>query len=459
MKKSRVLELSGRVGWTVGAFGLIQLIRFGLSIALTRLLAPELFGTMLIVNSLRTGIDLVLDVGIGQSIIQNKNAELPSFYNTAWSIQLVRGLTIFIVCLAVSAPLAKLYDTPILASILPVAGIYFIFTGFSSPAQFLLRRRLLLARLSVFEISVTVVATLVQLALAYAYPNIWSLIFGGVIYAVISMTGSFFLLPNLRYRFYFSKRYTTQILHFGKWIFISSVVYFLSMNFDRLSLGKMVPLQLLGVYGIARSISDLMASIFIRLSDYIIFPLVASAASTSRAILHSKIAPIRLGLLFIIVLGISIFCSGADVFVHTIFDARYQVAGSLLPILVVGVWFSILCAINEATLLGLGKPLYGAAANSLKLFYLVIGLPISFMHFGIVGAATLVALGDLCRYPPLLYGQFRERLSFGAQDLLLTSALAALIFSWELIRCKLGYGTSFDGLMDLVMANPQSFYH
>jgi O-antigen/teichoic acid export membrane protein len=226
------------------------------------------------------------------------------------------------------------------------------------------------------------------------------------------------------------------------------------MNFDRLSLGKLVPLELLGIYGIARSISDLMASIFIRLSHYVIFPLIASAASTPRPVLHSKIASIRLGMLFIIVFGISLFCSGADVIVHTLFDARYQIAGALLPILVIGVWFSILCAINEATLLGLGKPLYGAAANALKLIYLVVGLPVSFTHFGIVGAAVLVALGDLCRYPALLFGQMRERLSFGAQDLLLTLLLAAFICFWEFLRWKLGYGTSFDGMMNLVMAKP-----
>jgi O-antigen/teichoic acid export membrane protein len=457
MKKSRIAELSKGVGWTVGAYGLNQLIRFGTSIVLTRLLAPDLFGTMVIVNSLRTGIDLVLDVGIGQNIVQNRSGDLPSFYNTAWSIQLVRGILICLICWAISAPLATLYDKPVLISILPVAGIYFVFSGFTSPAQFLLQRRLQLAKLSAFETLVTILGTLVQLIIAYFYPNIWSLILGGVISAAISMIASFFLLPTLRYRFYFSKRYTTQILNFGKWIFISSIIYFLSMNFDRLSLGNLVPLELLGIYGIARSISDLMASIFIRLSQYIIFPLIASAAHTSRSILRSKIAPIRFGMLLIIIFGISLICSGADVIVKALFDARYHAAGSLLPILVIGVWFSILCAINEATLLGLGKPLYGAAANALKLLYLVIGLPISFMHFGIVGAAVLVALGDLCRYPALLFGQVREQLSFGAQDLLLTFSLASFICTWEFLRWELGYGTSFDSMAHLVMAKSHFF--
>src|SRR6267378_3289559 len=121
MKTSRIALAKG-VGWTVAAYGLTQLVRFATSIALTRILAPELFGTMIIVNSLRTGIDLLLDVGIGQNVIQNKNGDDPRFYNTAWTIQLLRGILVWVICLIVSAPLAKFYDAPILASILPVAG-------------------------------------------------------------------------------------------------------------------------------------------------------------------------------------------------------------------------------------------------------------------------------------------------------------------------------------------------
>jgi hypothetical protein len=54
-------------------------------------------------------------------------------------------------------------------------------------------------------------------------------------------------------------------MHFGKWIFVSSMVFFLSTYIDRLYLGKVVPLELLGIYGIARSISDLTGNLVLRL--------------------------------------------------------------------------------------------------------------------------------------------------------------------------------------------------
>ena len=94
MKISRFAVLKG-VGWTVGAYGVGQLVRLLTNVVLARLLAPELFGIMVIVNSLRTGVDLISDVGIGQNIVQNKNADKADFYNTAWSLQLVRGLLLW----------------------------------------------------------------------------------------------------------------------------------------------------------------------------------------------------------------------------------------------------------------------------------------------------------------------------------------------------------------------------
>ena len=57
VKLSRWSLLKG-VGTTVGAYGAGRVVRLAGSIALARLLTPELFGIIAIVNSVRTGIDL-----------------------------------------------------------------------------------------------------------------------------------------------------------------------------------------------------------------------------------------------------------------------------------------------------------------------------------------------------------------------------------------------------------------
>ena len=92
----------------------------------------------------------------------------------------------------------------------------------------------------------------------------------------------------------------------------------------------------------------------------------------------------------------------------------------MLPLMSIGIWFSIICSLNETTLLGFGQPQYGAIANSLKLAYLCIFLPLGFNEYGTLGAVVVISLSDWSRYIPILLGQKRERFSFGLQDLVIT---------------------------------------
>jgi len=263
---------------------------------------------------------------------------------------------------------------------------------------------------------------------------------------VITMIGTYFLLPDVKHRFFISKQYAREILTFGKWILLSSIVYFLSMNYDRLYLPKVIPLDLLGVYGVARSISELVGLVTLRVGTVVLFPFVASHAHMPRSELYRQLASLRAKVLFVAAFVISALVATIDLAVTILYDERYRAAGWMLPVLILGSWFSILTTVNDATLVGVGKPSYSALANCGKFVFLVIGLPLSFMASGIVGVVLIVALADLCRYFPILVGQRRERLSFGVQDLSLTLAAFALIGVWEYLRWSTGFGTSFDAL-------------
>ena len=132
--------------------------------------------------------------------------------------------------------------------------------------------------------------------------------------------------------------------------------------------------------------------------------------------------------------------------IQILYDQRYQAAAWMLPVLFLGSWFSILSSVNESALMGLGKPSYAAAANGLRLGFILVALPLGFAQYGALGAILAFAACDLCRYGPIFRGQLRERFSFGAQDALATFVLVALIGFWQWLRWRAGLGTSFDHL-------------
>jgi hypothetical protein len=104
----------------------------------------------------------------------------------------------------------------------------------------------------------------------------------------------------------------------------------------------------------------------------------------------------------------------------------------------------LIVAINESSLLGLGRPSYSAIANSVRLAVLVVGLPISLSYAGLPGGVICLTAVEVFRYIPIYLGQRRERFAFARQDFAITLAMFAMIGPWEWLRWALGFGTSLE---------------
>ncbi|MFZ2107080.1 MAG: oligosaccharide flippase family protein [Roseiarcus sp.] len=443
MKVSVGILLRGAF-WTVGGFGAVLVLRVVSNIFLTRFLAPQLFGLMAIVNTLRVGIELISDLGIAQNIIYSPDANEPDYYNTAWTLQIIRSVLLWLVIVAASVPLARFYDLPILVYLLPVTGIATITSGLTSMSPVILQKRLLFVKLNAYQLILGLFLTPMVILIAYFNRTVWALIFGGLFTSAVTAGTSYFLLPEIKHRFLLNKKFGYEIVSFGKWIFLSSIVYFLSTNFDRLYFAKVVPLEVLGIYSIARSIAELLNAIAGRLGNTVVFPFVASHSNTPRETLRAGLVSIRARFLLLAALGCSLLIAGSDLAIALIYDQRYQAAGWMLPVLAIGSWFFVVASLNESTLLGVGAPSYMAVSNSLKFILLLVGLPLSFKLYGFPCAVMAVSLIEACRYFPVWVGQKRQRFSYARQDLSITIAMFMMIAFWEWLRWIFGFGTSFD---------------
>ena len=307
-----------------------------------------------------------------------------------------------------------------------------------------MQKRMKFGLVAAVETAVAAIAFAGQVTFAWFMPNIWGLVLGSLTAVAAWAVGSHFLLPEIRERFYVSAARARQILSFGKWIFLSSIVFFLSTNFDRLYFAKTIPLEMLGVYGIARTLSELAGAVVQQLGNQVIFPFLASHARAPRAELRAQFAPVRLRFLLVAAGGFAVFASSADLAVKLLYDQRYQAATWMLSVLVSGAWFTILAHVNESSLLGLGRPHFNVIGNFAKLVFIVVGMTAAVPRFGVFGGVLVVAASDLCRYAPVFYGQVRERFSFGRQDLLATFAVIAGIAFFQGMRWLAGLGVSFD---------------
>ena len=416
-----------RLGWVTFSYGTVQFLRLLNNVILARILAPPIFGLMAIVNAIRTGVELLSDVGIMQNIISSPRGEDPLFYDTAWTLQALRGLVLAALCIVLAVPIARFFDYPQLAAILPVASLFFVFTGFDSTARPLVQKQLQVARVSLFDIGVAVISLVAHVTIAIITPTVWALVLGSVVTGAATMIGSFLFIPGLRHRFIIDPDCARQLLKFGRWVFLSSIVYFFAMNFDRLYFAKQITLSQLGVYGIARSLADMVSLFVARCSNFVLYPSVA-AAGLAPIDLRQRLLRGRRTLLLGAAVGMGGFLALSTLVVEHLYDQRYWEAGWILPVLCVGVWFGILTSTNDSILMGLARPAYPALSNTAKLITYLVGVPLAFYFYGFVAAVAVISAGEIVKYVALWLLSHKEHLQFGRDDAALTVAFIGTAF-------------------------------
>jgi O-antigen/teichoic acid export membrane protein len=268
--------------WSMLAYGGSHVLRFGGNLVLTRLLFPEAFGLMALVNGLLQGLQLFSDFGVGPSIIQSARGDDPRFLNTAWTLQAIRGVCLWIVACAIALPFARFYGDPALAWILPLAGLAALIAGFHSTRLFSLQRHVDLARVSVIEVGSYAIGLVVMMVWAAIDHSIAALVAGGIASSLAKLVLSHTALPGIPNRFQWDRTSLSSLLLFGRWIFFSTILTFLVGQSDRLVFGKLVPIAMLGVYNVGAMIATMPETALARLAQTVFFPAYSRVQNSSR---------------------------------------------------------------------------------------------------------------------------------------------------------------------------------
>ena len=427
--------------WTVLGYVGSQGLRLGGNLILTRLLVPEMFGLMALVYVFITGLDLFSDIGVGPNIIQSKQGDDPDFLNTAWTVQIFRGFGVWVCCFIIAWPVANFYENESLIWLIPTVGLASVIAGFNSTSLFTLNRKLSLGKLTRYEFGVQTIGLVIMVVWAWVSPTIWALVIGNLVSKLIGMIWSH-RLDSGGNRFALDRGALQALFQFGRWVFVSTTMVFLAGQVDRLILGKLFSLELLGIYTVAFTFSELPRQIIVNVSRKVIFPVVSRQSDLPRQSLRTKILQKRKLLLIGLALFIAVFACFGDFLVIGLYDQRYSQAGWMLQILAVGVWPTILADVMARCLYAIGKPQYLAIGHLARFSFTVIMLPLGYYQLGVLGALIAITLNDLPMYGVIAYGLWREKLTSFRQDLQATALLIGIISLLLTVRVMLGLGLS-----------------
>ena len=383
--------------WTVGERVISQGIRLLSNLVLSRLLFPGAFGVAATVNVFQSALTLLSDIGTGQSIIQHKRGGTPRFLNTAWTLQIIRGVILSIVAAALSGPMSTwFFGKPQLTPMLAVTSLTLLIQGFRSPRDMLAMKNMALAPLAARNLMSQVIgfSTMIGLALFWRRDP-WALVIGGVVTTTARMILSFVALPGPPARLCWDREVLREISKFGRWIFASTLLMFLASQGDRFLMSRFLDFRTFGLYNIAFLLCAIPAQSIQMLGLRVIFPAFSKVVGRDPARLPDAYNRLVRVHYLTLLPCIGMLIGMGPLIVKILYDPRYIGAGWMVQLLAIRAATDSLVAPSISALMALGKPRFSAMTRGLQAATILAGIPFAYRAFGTPGAVTLVALSGI----------------------------------------------------------------
>ncbi len=369
--------------WLIILRVLSRVLSFTGTIILARLLMPEDFGIMAMAAVAMAFLEAFTTLDLKTILIRDVRSGRPE-YDTAWTLQIIRGAILAVGILLAGPALADFFDEPRLLQIVPLIALALFVNGFHNTGMVDLEKEFQFQRI-VFKESLTrVIMVLVQIVLAVVWRNYWALIAGIVCQSFAAVGLSFYIS---RYRPRLSLARFKGIFGFGKWLTAASIAHFLREQIDALVIGRMLSPDILGAYVVGRNLVHMPSNELVMPVGRVMFPAYAQIAGDPAALQRALL--MMLGALFAVAApasaGIGLV---SESLILGLFGEKWLAAVDIMPILALGAILTSISGVFAQMVVVVGRPELGVYAQLVTLAVYVPALIVGIDAAGAVGAAT-----------------------------------------------------------------------
>lgn len=409
-----------------------KVITVATTIVLARLLTPAdmgLFALALVILSL---LSMFNDLGVGRLLISRPDLDERG-KGTVLTIILASTVVLAALLVALSSPLAGLFDQPRLSPLLLIVSGTLLLTG---PVYFyekLLQRELEFGQrfiaLTVFTVTNAVVAILL-VALGF---GVLGMVIASPVSYLAYLAAMLWLVPY-RVAPAWDRGQIMSLVRSGRGFLVQSGVLFAQQNSDTFVVAKVLTSAQLGGYFLAYRMASLTHYGIAEPITNVTFPGFARMRHRGEQWAGAFLSSLRLIALAAFPVAI-VFSAAAEPVTRFFYGSKYLVM--IGPLAVLGLWamlrpleaalISLLNSIGEADAVG--------AVATAGLVPLFVGLPLGAHFFGLEGVAWVVVGQTALTAATLAYlVSRRAEVSLGHQGRALTPIVLASAASWVATR-------------------------
>jgi O-antigen/teichoic acid export membrane protein len=369
-----------------------QTVRFVRNMILTRLLAPEAFGTMAIVLSTNAVIQSFTDIGVRDAIIQNPRGGEREYVGAAWWMTFGRALSIYSLLLLIAPWIARFYGNLELSALLRVTAASVLFEGALSTKAYVALKEMKFSKWAAIFHGGGICGVITTVILSLFIRDVWALVLGNLAEGAARCTLSYIICPFFPI-FKWEKKALRELVTFSKGLFGLSFLNFIFSRTDIFVLAKMFPVAQLGLYTMAIYLVQTPTNFILNLMGHVFLPTFSRVQGdkvrTNRIVLQIVKLVMFLGMP---ALAFVCFCGRS--LLTTVYGQRYAAAAAPL---VVASCVSIINIVNaQATgvFYANGRPgLHRRCVAIMAILMVLLVYPLA-TWFGLVGGqlACLISM-------------------------------------------------------------------
>ena len=376
-------------GWMVALRWLDRLVGVVSLAVLARLLLPADFGVvgyaMLVIGLLEICAGLSTDA----ALIQDQQATRAD-YDAAWTLNLVKGVVLGLLVLALAAPAARYFGEPRLQPVMYCPAAMPVLEGLINIGTVDFRKHLEFRREFTFLTSTRLASTAVTILLAVWLRDHWALVVGILGRSGARMVLSYGVQP---FRPQLNLARVAHIFRFSRWMLLQQLSAGLNARLPEFAVARLADSAALALFTIGREIAMLATTELKAPIRRALFPGLARVAADRPRLAMALVETSGHIVIVALPLSLGLALTAADL-VPLMLGENWQAA---VPFVAVLGFAAAVSALGSSSFLGFvvtGRPYVTAWAGVARLALLA---PLAFLlvgRHGAIGAAYAVLLCD-----------------------------------------------------------------
>lgn len=288
------------MGWVYGSYAAGRAMVLVVTAILARLLTPVDFGVVALALTFMALLDMFSDLGLAESLMIVDERDLETKAETALTVVVIMGAALFAATWLIGPVAASFYDEEQLRWLVPALGGTFLLRSLGAGHYAIAQKRMDFRSRTFAELVEVVVRGATGIGLALGGAGVWSLVIG-YISGSVAMTVVLWILVPWRPRPRLRREHLRELLGFGAALTGVGVVAALTLNIDKLLIGRTLGAGPLGLYTLATRLPELLLINLTLVAGQVLFP--AFAAVDRAALGRAFVTSLRYALILVLPVG------------------------------------------------------------------------------------------------------------------------------------------------------------